>query len=53
VAKETASRCCDGNFYTPIITKAELMLRAVQYTLDDLHATPDERRQLAKALREL
>src|SRR5262245_40730697 len=52
VAKETTSRRCDGNFYTPIITKEELMIRAVQYMFDDLHATPGERRRLVEALRE-
>jgi predicted transcriptional regulator len=50
LAKETASRRCDGHFYTPIITKEQLMLRAVQYMLDDIHATPGERGRLAEAL---
>lgn len=51
VAKETTSRRCDGYFYTPIITKEDLMIRAVQYMLDDLRATPGERRRLTEALR--
>src|SRR5215211_6335112 len=50
VAKEPTSCRCDGNFYTPIITKEELMIRAVRYRLDDLHATPGERRRLVETL---
>ena len=40
VVREETSRRCDGYFYTPIITKEELMLQAVQYMLEDLRATP-------------
>jgi predicted transcriptional regulator len=53
VVKEETSRRCDGYFYTPVITKEELMLQAVRYMLEDLHATPGERRRLAEALREM
>jgi predicted transcriptional regulator len=53
VVREMTSRPCDGYFYTPVITKEELMLKAVQYMLEDLHATPGERRRLSEALREL
>ena len=35
-----------------LITKEELMLQAVRYMLDDLQATPGERRRLSEALRE-
>ena len=50
VVKEETIRRCDGYFYTPVITKDELMLQAVQYMLDDLRATPNERRRLTEAL---
>lgn len=53
VVKKETSRRCDGYFYTPIITKEELMLQAVRYMLEDLRATPGERRRLTEALREL
>jgi len=52
LVKEETSRRCDGYFYTPIITKEELMLQAVKYMLEDLHATPGERRRLTESLRE-
>ena len=50
VVRETASRRCDGNVYTSVITKEELMLQAVRYMLKDLHDTPAERRRLTEAL---
>jgi len=52
LVKEETSRRCDGYFYTPVITKEQLMLQAVQYMLDDLRATPSERRRLSEALQD-
>jgi predicted transcriptional regulator len=52
LVKEETSRRSDGYFYTPIVTKEDLMLKAVRYMLEDLRATPGERRRLTEALRE-
>jgi predicted transcriptional regulator len=50
--RETTARRRDGYFSTRTITKEELMLQAVKYMLNDLCATPGERRRLAEALLE-
>src|SRR5215216_6633545 len=45
------SQCkVDGYFYTARVTKAELMVEALEMLLSDLNASPSERKHLAQPL---
>ena len=48
--KEESPRKRDGYFYTPRISKEELVIQAVQNLLDDLNANASERKHLAQAI---
>jgi predicted transcriptional regulator len=48
--KEKNQRKRDGYFYTPRLSKEELVIEAVQMLLLDLKASPSERKHLAQAI---
>ena len=48
--QEKSQRKSDGFFYTPRVTREELMIHAVQLLMADLKASPRERQRVSEAV---